>query len=172
MIGGDSKFVLTCTHTHTCSHTHTHTHTQLMSQNGKEIERSYILAKWGSRSRKKENTRSLEWSSWYFRRCRQLGTFDGLVLQEKFVFICTHIHKFPHTHTQLISRNEKEIEITHTLAKWGSESRKRSKDLTTSRSKCFHRCRHMAVVRTRTPWSRARRAAPAIKKPTHPPFPA
>ena len=42
----------------------------------------------------------------------------------KFVLICTHIHKFPHTHTQLISRNGKEIEITHTLAKWGSVSRK------------------------------------------------
>ena len=42
----------------------------------------------------------------------------------KFVLICTHVHKFPHIHTQLISQNGKEIEITHTLAKWGSVSRK------------------------------------------------
>ena len=46
----------------------------------------------------------------------------------KFVLICTHVHKFPHTHTQLISRNGKEIEITHTLAKWGSVSRKIKKN--------------------------------------------
>ena len=44
--------------------------------------------------------------------------------ESKFVLICTHVHKFPHTHTKLISRNGKEIEITHTLAKWGSVSRK------------------------------------------------
>ena len=42
----------------------------------------------------------------------------------KFVLICTHVHKFPHIHTQLISRDRKEIEITYTLAKWGSVSRK------------------------------------------------
>ena len=48
----------------------------------------------------------------------------------KLVFTCTHVHMFPHTHTQLISRNGKEIEITHTLAKWGSGSRKKVKDLT------------------------------------------
>ena len=48
----------------------------------------------------------------------------------KFVLICTHIHKFPHTHTQLISQNGKEIEITHTLDKWGSGSRKKVKNLT------------------------------------------
>ena len=42
----------------------------------------------------------------------------------KFVLICIHVHKFPHTHTQLISQNGKEIEITHTLAKWGLVSRK------------------------------------------------
>ena len=41
-----------------------------------------------------------------------------------------HTHVFPHTHTQLVSRNEKEIEITHTLAKWGSGSRKKVKNLT------------------------------------------
>ena len=46
----------------------------------------------------------------------------------KFVLICTHVHKFPHTHIQLISRNGKEIEITHTLAKWGSVSRKIKKN--------------------------------------------
>ena len=46
----------------------------------------------------------------------------------KFVLICTHVHKFPHTHTQLISRNGKEIEITHTLTKWGSVSRKIKKN--------------------------------------------
>ena len=46
----------------------------------------------------------------------------------KFVLICTHVHKFPHTHTQLISRNGKEIEIAHTLAKWGSVSRKKKKE--------------------------------------------
>ena len=43
----------------------------------------------------------------------------------KLVFTCTHVHMFPHTHTQLISRNGKETEITHTLAKWGSGSRKK-----------------------------------------------
>ena len=42
----------------------------------------------------------------------------------KFVLTRTHVHMFPHAHTQLISRNGKEIEITHTLAKWGSVSRK------------------------------------------------
>ena len=42
----------------------------------------------------------------------------------KFVLTRTHAHKFPHIHTQLVSRNRKEIEITHTLAKWGSVSRK------------------------------------------------
>jgi hypothetical protein len=36
----------------------------------------------------------------------------------------THTHTQVPTHTQLISRNGKEIEITHTLAKWGSVSRK------------------------------------------------
>jgi hypothetical protein len=50
----------------------------------------------------------------------------------KFVHTRTHVHKFPHTHTQLISRNGKEIEITHTLAKWGLVSRKnKRKDLNT-----------------------------------------
>ena len=41
--------------------------------------------------------------------------------------ICAHTHTRTHvpTHTQLISRNGKEIEITHTLAKWGSLSRKK-----------------------------------------------
>ena len=29
MIGGDSKFVLTCTHTRVPAHTHTHTHTHI-----------------------------------------------------------------------------------------------------------------------------------------------
>ena len=42
----------------------------------------------------------------------------------KFVLTRTHVHKFPYTHTQLVSRNGKEIRITHTLAKWGSVSRK------------------------------------------------
>ena len=32
----------------------------------------------------------------------------------KCVLTRTHVHMFPHTHTQLISRNGKEIEITHT----------------------------------------------------------
>ena len=50
MVGGDSKFVLTHTHVHT------HTHTQLISRNGKEIEITHTLAKWGSGSRKKVKT--------------------------------------------------------------------------------------------------------------------
>jgi hypothetical protein len=45
----------------------------------------------------------------------------------KFVLIRTHVHMFPHTHTQLISRNEKEIEITQHFAKWGSGSRKKKR---------------------------------------------
>ena len=52
MVGGDSKFVLTCTHVFPHIHTHTHTHTQLISRNGKEIEITHTLAKWGSVSRK------------------------------------------------------------------------------------------------------------------------
>jgi hypothetical protein len=43
----------------------------------------------------------------------------------KFVLTRTHVYMFPHTHTQLISENGKEMEITHTLAKWGSGSRKK-----------------------------------------------
>jgi hypothetical protein len=43
----------------------------------------------------------------------------------KFVLTRTHVHMFPHIHTQLISRNGKEIEITHTLTKWESGSRKK-----------------------------------------------
>ena len=46
----------------------------------------------------------------------------------KLVLTRTHVLMFPHTHTQLISRNGKEIKITHTLAKWGSGSRKKEKD--------------------------------------------
>ena len=61
----------------------------------------------------------------------------------KFVLICTHVHKFPHTHTQLISRNGKEIEITHTLAKWGSVSRKIKKKRIKDKKKIFRRCRQL-----------------------------
>ena len=46
----------------------------------------------------------------------------------KLVLTRTHVHMFPYTHTQLISQNGKEIEITHTLAKWGSVSRKIKKN--------------------------------------------
>ncbi len=56
----------------------------------------------------------------------------------KLVLARTHVHMFPHTHTQLISRNEKEIEITHTLAKWGSGSRKKEK---TNLRSFFRQCR-------------------------------
>ena len=48
----------------------------------------------------------------------------------KLVLTRTHVHMFPYTHTQLISRNGKEIEITHTLAKWGSGSRKKEEEKT------------------------------------------
>ena len=37
----------------------------------------------------------------------------------KFVLTRTHVHMFPHTHTQLISRNGKEIEITHNTRQMG-----------------------------------------------------
>ena len=37
----------------------------------------------------------------------------------KFVLIRTHVHKFPHTHTQLVSRNGKEIENTHNTRQMG-----------------------------------------------------
>jgi hypothetical protein len=60
--------------------------------------------------------------------------------------LCTHAHTYTcsHTHTQLISRNGKKIEITHTLAKWGSGSRKnKRKDLNLFRSKFFRRCQHL-----------------------------
>jgi hypothetical protein len=68
-----------------CSHVHTHTrvppppppphtHTQLISRNGKEIERSHTLAKWGSGSRKKKRPIL----GVFFRRCRQLRWFDRL----------------------------------------------------------------------------------------------
>ena len=47
MIGGDSKFVLTCTHTHVPAPTHTTTH--IIS-----LETRKRLAKWGSGLKKKE----------------------------------------------------------------------------------------------------------------------
>ena len=42
--------------------------------------------------------------------------------------MCSHAHTnvFPHTHTTHISKLE-EIEISHTLAKWGSGSRKKKR---------------------------------------------
>ena len=59
----------------------------------------------------------------------------------KFVLICTHVHKFPHIHTQLISRDRKEIEITHTLAKWGSGSRKNKSNKKILIDRFFRQCR-------------------------------
>ena len=54
MIGGDSKLVLTCTHTHMFPHTHT----QLISRNEKEIERSHAHSPnggWDQGKKKKDH---------------------------------------------------------------------------------------------------------------------
>ena len=56
MVGGDSKIVLTCTHTHVFPHTHTHD-SYLETQ--REIEIIHALAKWGLGSRKKTERDSL-----------------------------------------------------------------------------------------------------------------
>ena len=59
----------------------------------------------------------------------------------KFVLTGTHIHVFSHTHTQLISQNGKEIEITHTHSpNGGRDLEKKVKDLTPL-GRIFRRCR-------------------------------
>ena len=50
MVGGDSKLVLTCTHTHVFPHTHT----QLISRNGKEIENTHNTSPNGGRDLRKK----------------------------------------------------------------------------------------------------------------------
>ena len=46
----------------------------------------------------------------------------------KLVLTCTHKHTCSHTHTHTTHISKlKEIEISHTLAKWGSGSRKKKK---------------------------------------------